>query len=340
MDRMTDSGSVGWGFESPRNHIRKAKAMYKFLFGPVPSRRLGMSLGVDLVPRKVCTLDCVYCEVGKTTKLTTERMEYVPFERVKSELTDFFNKNPDPDYITFSGSGEPTLNSRLGDVLDFIHSIKPGVPVAVLTNGTLLYRADVRKELMGADIVLPSLDAASASGFNKINRPADGLDIDTYIQGLVDFRKEYKGKIYLEIFVLPGYNLEDKELSSLKTAIRRINPDSVQLNTLDRPGTIADLRSASTEELNNIIEEWALPGVEVIASAPKRKQVQSYRKDAEQAIMEMISRRPCTLDDMAETLGMHVSEINKYLDVLQSESRIETVRQDRGIFYKPASNPE
>ncbi|HCC71557.1 MAG TPA: radical SAM protein [Bacteroidales bacterium] len=310
--------------------------MYKYLFGPVPSRRLGMSLGVDLVPKKVCSLNCVYCEVGKTTKLTTERIEYVPFKRVKDEIIHFFRNNPDPDFVTFSGSGEPTLNIRLGDVMDFIKELKPDIPIAVLTNGTLLSDRQVRKELQGADIVLPSLDAATRGVFTRINRPAPGIDIDNYIRGLIDFRKEYKGKIHLEIFVLPGYNYERNELKELRKAIIRINPDSVQLNTLDRPGTVDNLRSAGREELEEIVESWGLVNVEIIAAAPKRKEVQSYRHDAEEAIIGMIARRPCTIDDLSETLGMHVSEINKYLDVLESENKIQPVRQDRGVFYKPA----
>ncbi len=145
--------------------------MYKYIFGPVPSRRLGMSLGVDLVPHKVCSLDCVYCECGKTTKLTTDRMEYILYDKVTDELKHFIENNPAPDYITFSGSGEPTLNSRIGDVLEFIKKIKPDIPVAVLTNGTLFNDKQVRSEIMDADVVLPSLDAASQEVFEKINRP-------------------------------------------------------------------------------------------------------------------------------------------------------------------------
>lgn len=294
-----------------------------------------MSLGVDLVPRKVCTLDCVYCEVGETTLLTTRRKEYVPFNKLKDELRHFFENNPDPDYITFSGSGEPTLNIRFGEVVDYIKKLKPGLPVAVLTNGTLLSDRAVRDELKKADLVLPSLDAATEAVFSRINRPASGLDIEKYIQGLVDFRKEYEGKIFLEIFILPGYNYDDDELDELKKAIIRIKPDSVQLNTLDRPGTVSGLRAARKEELESIIEYWDLAGVEIIAAAPERKEVKSYRKDAEDAIMGMISRRPCTVDDLSDTLGMHVSEVNKYLDVLESEKRISSVRQERGVFYMP-----
>jgi len=308
--------------------------MYRYLFGPVPSRRLGMSLGVDLVPRKVCSLDCVYCEVGKTTKLTLERKEYVRFEKIKEELTKYFQENPDPDYITFSGSGEPTLNLRIGEVLQFIRQTKPFIPVAVLTNGTLLNDKQVREGIQKANVVLPSLDAATERVFKRINRPAENLSIAKYLQGLIDFRKEYKGKIWLEIFILPDYNDTENELSELKKVILTINPDSVQLNTLDRPGTIPDLRGATRDELQKIVEFWDLDHVEIIAAAPERKDLQSYRHDIEAAIMETIERRPCTSTDMAQMLGLHISEINKYLDVLESENKIETVRQIRGVFYQ------
>lgn len=308
--------------------------MYKYLFGPVPSRRLGMSLGVDLVPRKVCSLDCVYCEVGKTTKLTLDRKEYIKFDNVKKELTNYFNNNPNPDYITFSGSGEPTLNIRIGEILQFIKQNKPGIPVAVLTNGTMFYDKNVREAIKDADVVLPSLDAATEDIFRKINRPSKDLTIDKYIQGLIVFRSEFKGKIWLEIFILPDYNDSDNELIELKKVILKINPDSVQLNTLDRPGTVANLRGATKKELQRVIDFWKLDNIEIIAASSERKKIQSYRKDTETAIIETIARRPCTLDDLTKILGIHINEINKYLDVLEAENKIETVHQERGIFYQ------
>jgi len=312
--------------------------MYKYLFGPVPSRRLGMSLGVDLVPKKVCSLDCVYCEVGKTTKLTLERKEYIKVDRVKEDLTNYFNNNPDPDYITFSGSGEPTLNVFIDEILQFIKENKPNVPVAVLTNGTLLHDSNVRATLLKADLVLPSLDAATEEVFNKINRPAKGLNIDMCIQSLIDFRKEFKGIMWLEIFILPGYNDSKNELAELKKAILKIQPDSVQLNTLDRPGTVSNLRGATREELQVIVDDWALDNVVIIAAAPERKQMKTYRTDIETAIVETIVRRPCTLDDLAKILGKHVNEVNKYLDVLEADGKIETVEQERGVFYQVKEN--
>ena len=308
--------------------------MYKYLFGPVPSRRLGMSLGVDLVPKKVCSLDCVYCEVGKTTKLTLDKKEYIKFDKVKDELAHYFDNNPDPDYITFSGSGEPTLNNRIGDVLQFIKINKPEIPIAVLTNGTMLFDQEVRNAIKEADVILPSLDAATETGFQKINRPPKGLTIDKYIQGLIDFRNEFSGKMWLEIFILPNYNDNENELKELKKAILKIKPDSVQLNTLDRPGTVPNLRGATKEELQHVVNFWDLDNIEIVAAAPERKNIQSYRTDIETAIIETISRRPCTLEDLTKILGLHINEINKYLDVLDAENKIETVRQTRGVFYQ------
>ncbi len=312
--------------------------MYKYLFGPVPSRRLGMSLGVDLVPRKVCSLDCVYCEVGATTKLTIERKEYILYDKVTKELEHYFSTSPEPDYITFSGSGEPTLNSRIGDVLEFIKRKKPHIPIAVLTNGTLFHDRNVRRELLNAAVVLPSLDAALDSSFQKINKPESQLNIETYIQGLEDFRNEYTGEIWLEILIIPGYNDSKENLTSLKKAFKRINPNRIQLNTLDRPGSIADIRAASRHEMQRIIEYWNLKNVEIIAAAPERKDIKSYREDTESAILGTISRRPCTLDDLIRILGLHVNEINKYLDVLEADGKIMPMRQERGIFYQLKNN--
>jgi wyosine [tRNA(Phe)-imidazoG37] synthetase (radical SAM superfamily) len=294
-----------------------------------------MSLGVDLVPKKVCTLDCVYCEVGKTTKLTTEREEYIRYNKVIEELDWFFHSsNPDPDYITFSGSGEPTLNSRLEDILRFIKEKKPHIPIAVLTNGTLLYQKDVRKSLMEADVVLPSLDAGSDEVFRAINRPEKSLNMEEIIQGLALFREEFRGELWLELFILPGYNDYPEELLLIKKALSKIQPHKVQLNTLDRPGTVENLTRASQVELERIAAFLDGFNTEIIADPPRRQTIQSYRSDRENAIMGTLIRRPCTLEDLSRILGIHINEINKYLAVLETEEKIEAVRQERGLFYQ------
>ena len=189
---------------------------YNTLFGPVPSRRLGISLGIDLVPMKTCTLNCIYCECGKTSHLTLERKEYVSFEAVKKELTHYLAHHARPNYITFSGSGEPTLNSKIGDVIRFLKDRVPDVPVAVLTNSTLFSRKQVRSDIKHAVVVIPSLDAVTEKIFNKINRPSPRLHVDTIIDGLIRFRKEYSGKIWLEVFIIPGMNDTTAELNALK----------------------------------------------------------------------------------------------------------------------------
>ena len=308
--------------------------MYKYLFGPVPSRRLGMSLGIDLIPKKVCSLDCVYCEVGKTTKLTTNRLEYVKFDNIVAELKDFMSIQPKIDFMTFSGSGEPTLNSRIGEVLNFIKENYPDIKTAVLTNGTLLSDRNLRQELLKADVILPSLDAAGQEAFEKINRPAPGILIKDYVQGIIDLRKEYKGKIWLEVLFLKGYNDTEDELKRLKKAIEKINPDSIQLNTLDRPGTERGLIPLSKNELQHIIDFWEFNNIEIIASQLQRTKISSYRSDVESAILETIARRPCTLDDLHRFLGIHVNEINKYLGTLEKEEKITTQSLERGVFYE------
>lgn len=308
--------------------------MYKYLFGPVPSRRLGMSLGIDLVPHKVCSLNCIYCECGSTTRLTIERKEHVPYNEVIQELKQFLGNNPAPDYITFSGSGEPTLNSRIGDILKFIKRNYPGIPVAVLTNGTLLNNKQVRTEILEADLVLPSLDVASDLSFRRTNRPFHSLNIEDYINGLCEFRKEYHGKIWLEVLIIPGYNDSKQDLNLLKETFMKIQPESIQLNTLDRPGVVPGLKAAGKEELEQIANFWQLDNVEIIAAVPELKEIKSFRDDIESAILETIFRRPCTIDDLAKILGLHIDEINKYLDTLEADDKIESVQQERGLFYQ------
>lgn len=308
--------------------------MYTHLFGPVPSRRLGMSLGVDLIPHKVCTLNCVYCECGRTTDLTLERKEYVKIDEVKKELIHFFKNNPSPDYITFSGAGEPTLNSGIGTVIDFIKEKWPEIPLAVLTNGTLLKNEQLRKELLKTDVVLPSLDAALESDFLRIDRPDHDLSLQDYIAGLVNFRKEFKGHLWLEVLILPGYNDDTENLALLKKAFLKIKPDRIQINTLDRPGTMEDLRPANKLELDSIKDFWDLNNVEIISAPVSRNKIQSYRKDNETAILETIARRPCTLEDLSNILGIHINEINKYLGVLEETGKIKITRQERGVFYQ------
>ena len=307
----------------------------KCLFGPVPSRRLGISLGVDLVPHKVCTLNCVYCEVGPTTMLTTQRKEYVPIAEVISELAAYLSQKPDLDYITFSGQGEPTLNSGLGRVVSYLKDHHPAYKVALLTNGTLFWDAELRAEVSGMDLILPGLDAVSDAMFRKISRPCASLDNNLIMEGLIQLRKEFEGKIHLEVFLVPGQNDTDLELNLLKEALFKINPDLVQLNSLDRPGAESWVEPMSSKRLEHVAALFKPLKVEIIAKAISRKNIQSFQKDISQQILDTIKRRPCTDQDLCDILGLHKNELNKYLSQLLDEDMVETKHMERGLFFLP-----
>jgi wyosine [tRNA(Phe)-imidazoG37] synthetase (radical SAM superfamily) len=306
---------------------------YHHIFGPVPSRRLGISLGVDLVTHKICSLDCVYWECGKTTNLTLQRGPYVSFEAVKSELDHYWAHNEDPDYITFSGSGEPTLNQDLGQVIDYIKAEKPGVKVAVLTNSTLLNDPGVRQELCLADLVIPSLDAVSKTAFIKLNRPVKGVSVEDMIRGIQAFAREFSGKIWLEIFILPGVNDTCEELGALRQIILSIGPEMVQLNTLDRPGTVSHIRPATTGELDRVKEILNMDIVQIIARTTDKKSSGQHR-DMASAIVETIHRRPCTREDLVAILSADPDQVDTLLATLSAEGRIEARHQARGIFFQ------
>lgn len=307
---------------------------YRYLFGPVPSRRLGISLGIDLVPHKTCSFNCIYCECGQTTDLTCERREYVPTNRVIAELDDFLATAPDLDYVTFAGSGEPTLHSGIGEIISFIKDRYPRYRVAVLTNSALFTDPDVRAALMRADLVVPSLDAVSEEVFVKINRPSPGITAGQVLEGLLDFAREYTGEVWLEIFIVPGVNDTDKELRLLKDAVIAIEPDRVQVNTLDRPGAEDWVRPASPEAIERIA---AMLGgnAGAIGAAYAGRTLPPKTKDIGETILATIRRRPCTPRDLATLLGIHPTEVAKHLRVLEAEGLIEAVEEKRGVFYRP-----
>jgi wyosine [tRNA(Phe)-imidazoG37] synthetase (radical SAM superfamily) len=306
----------------------------KYLFGPVPSRRLGVSLGVDLVFHKICSLNCIYCEAGRTTNLTLKQKEYIPINDVIQELEEYLSSHPELDFITFSGQGEPTLNSGLGQAIDFIKDNYPKYKVAVISNGTLFWDKNIRNRVLRADVILPSLDAAFEATFQKINRPEQTLKIDKIAQGLIQLRKEFRGKIYLEIFLAPGINDTQEELTGLRTRIQQIKPDLIQLNTLDRPGTDRSVNALDTEAMEEIKNFFEPLPVVIIARTKSRKQIKSFNKDITQQILETIRRRPCTDQDLSEILNLHPNELNKYISTLIENKEIIPDRQARGIFFK------
>lgn len=307
---------------------------YKHLFGPVPSRRLGLSLGIDPIPYKTCSFDCVYCECGATTNLTSTRKEYIPVDEIISELDSFLSNNPTLDYITFSGSGEPTLNIGIERIITFLKKKFPQYKIAVLTNSSLFSNPEVRKELLLADVIMPSLDAVSYNISQKINRPVKGIRPVDIIQGLISFRREFPGKIWLEIFIIPGINDTDEEIEKFHAVLKKINPDLIQLNSIDRPGTENWVVPADEETLVKIKKKFEYLPVVTISNYQKREKVKSYNFKIEDAILATISRRPCTADDLSEILDIHLAELNKYLDALHEKDMIEAVKRPRGLFFR------
>jgi wyosine [tRNA(Phe)-imidazoG37] synthetase (radical SAM superfamily) len=305
----------------------------KYTFGPVPSRRLGLSLGVDVIPNKLCSLDCVYCEVGVTDKRGLARKEYLPADEILAEVKEVIAEYPNLDHITISGSGEPTLNSKIGDIIRGIKQMTK-VPVAVLTNGTLLNLPEVRRDLMDADIVSPSLDAVSADIFEKVDRPNPKLRINAVIDGIKAFRQEYQGRMWIEILFVKGMNDHDEEVFKMKQVLDEIQPEKVHLNTVIRPPAYAIAKPVGENRLKEIKKILGNRS-EIVGIFKETHKTQEHTID-EQAILALLKRRAMTVDQMTESLAMRKEEIITSLKQLTREKFIKS-RVFNGEEYYQAS---
>lgn len=305
--------------------------MSRYVFGPVPSRRLGRSLGVDLIPFKTCSYDCIYCQLGRTTCKTIDRKEWVPLTEVVAELQHRLSSNP--DYITLSGSGEPTLHCQVGELIAHIKEITD-VPVAVLTNGSLLWQEDVRQQLLGADLVIPSLDAGEDSTFRLVNRPHNAISFAQMLTGLIEFRRQFRGQYWLEVFILDGYTTIPAELSKLANCVSRIEPDRVQLNTVTRPPAEKHAVGVSRERLAELSSIFQ-PKAEVIADFRDVHRAPEFAAGREE-ILAMLRRRPCSVEDIAGGLGMHRFEVIKHIEELNAENLLDQSLIAGTLYYKVA----
>ncbi len=302
----------------------------KYIFGPVPSRRLGLSLGVDLVPHKVCSFDCVYCECGNTTLHTTKRDEYVPVDEVLRELEGFLSDPVPFHYITFSGFGEPTLNSRFGEAARWIKE-HVDAPLALLTNSSLFVLEEVRGEASSCDLVLPSLDAVTQSVFERINRPVAGIKASDIVRALRSFRREHPSvRMELEILFVKGFNDTQEELSALKSAVEYIEPHAVHLNTVDRP---------PAEDVEPVGEEFLLYAREFFGDNCVVVGMKGYAEDVAQdrlkeAIVAVVKRRPLRSSDIAKLLGEDIRRVAKFIDMLEAEGLVERVHFDGSTFWR------
>ncbi len=309
------------------------------IFGPVPSRRFGRSLGIDLIPHKTCSFDCIYCECGKTTNITVTRFKTFEPKEVISALEHFVASH-EIDAITLAGSGEPTLYEPVGELIDLIKTSFPSYPLVILTNGSLLSIPEVRSGLSRADIVAPSLDAPNERLFKKINRPHPSIKWEEMIDGLIRFRREYKGFYRLEILFLKEINDHIESIKKISEIAKAIEPDLVDLNTLCRPGTLRHLEGLSKEELEEIATFFESP-CKVIGSYAKKglkKEEGLNLQEVEDAIVEILKRRPSVVEEISDSLGISQSLAEKAIERLDNKGLIKKkVIKDRCFYFVKSS---
>lgn len=311
----------------------------RFCFGPVPSRRLGRSLGVDILPRKTCNLNCIYCELGQTKTYACERREYVPHGEICEEMNDLLRGGgPDFDTLTITASGEPTLHSSLGEILACAKRISKR-PVAVLTNGTMLWDPAVREELSAADILLPSLDAVRARTFRKVDRPALCVRHGDMVDGLSALRREYAGRIWIEVLLVKGVNDGVDDLSALIEALALIRPDRVQLNTVARPPAVSwarPLTGRELEEARDFLGRGLDVPVEVVFDTRKRL-AEGFHPLIEREILEMLARRPMQCEELEGLFSCGAEPVRAVISGLLSIGRIREEEFKDRIYYRVAA---
>lgn len=290
-------------------------------------------MGIDFIPFKTCSLDCVYCQLGHTPEKTTARKTYIPASQILPQIEKKIASGVRIDYLTFSGSGEPTLNSEIGKLIRKIKTITE-IPIAVLTNGTLLQRSEVRKALSAADLIVPSLDAVTQDVFERVNRPHPSLRVEDIISGIKKFRLEFKGLMWIEVLLVKGFNDTVEHLKKLKTVLDDIQPDKIQLNTVVRPPAEALARPLSKTEMERV-KAFLGDRCEIIANF-KRKTVDLTMKSSEDSMLAMLKRRPMTTADLAASLGLHRDIVIKQLQILIERGKIRPVQHKGHVYFEPA----
>ncbi|MEN6441314.1 MAG: radical SAM protein [Syntrophobacter sp.] len=303
-----------------------------FIFGPVPSRRLGRSLGIDVIPPKTCTFDCTYCESGPTTHLSTKRVMFADPLEVLKQLDEFFRRSPDgADAITFSSAGEPTLYLGLGELIRAIKARHPNIPLVVLTNGCLLRDAAVREDLSKADRVVPSLDAATPETFSTINRPHPSLHLPEILEGLKAFRRDFKNRFHLEIMLASGVNDTPEELAAIAREVAKIAPDRIELNTVVRPPARAGVKGLSPAAMEHAASFFPAGITDIIGTFGGRPRGDSSSGLSER-ILQTVERRPCTIPELAASLGVPENTLEAESGTLLAQKRLTMLSFDGQSF--------
>ena len=300
-----------------------------YIFGPVPSRRLGLSLGVDLIPHKTCAYDCLYCEVGRTTNKTITGSPLVPVDEILKQL-DKRLAECTPHVITLAGSGEPTLHSEIDHIISGIRELTD-TRIVILTNGSLFWDEAVRKRVLGADLIMPTLSSAVSSTFQTIHRPHSDLTLDRIVDGLRQLRIEFEGLIYLEVILLSGLNDTDEEMRALKPLIQEIQPDKIQLNTVVRPPADPCAKALDAKRLE-AIKLFLGERAEIVVDIGAEKGVMAPDTKG-QGLLEMVRRRPLRTKDMANSLGLSIDEVESMVKGLLIKGYLRRQDHSGEVFY-------
>lgn len=306
-----------------------AMRSYKYIFGPVPSRRFGRSLGIDLTPYKTCSQNCVFCQLGQTTQRTIDRSEYYPLAEIVSELKDWIRSGAQAEYITLSGSGEPTLHTGFGEVLKFIKA-NSQIPAAILTNGSLLYLPEVREAACLADVVKVTISASDQSSYEWINRPHPDLRFEQLIEGQKTLRAQYQGELWLEVFLVDGMNATPSAAKRIAGIAAEIGPDRIHLNTSIRPPAEGFAGAVPRDRLASLASYFHPPAEVITAFRGARAEPTA---SSQAAIYAMLQRRPCTADEIAAAFGLHVNEVLKHIGSLLQKKRVRVIRNRNAVYY-------
>lgn len=312
---------------------QSSKPQYKYLFGPVPSRRFGLSLGLDLLTPKTCTYNCLFCEVGRTTVLTLERREYVPCAGVLAEFDSWLAAGGKADFVTVAGAGEPTLHTGFGTILREVKK-RCNFRTALLTNGSLLHLPDVRRDACQADVVKVSLSAWDEQSYRKINKPDGGLSFDDLVRGITAFRGEFAGKLWLEVFIMAGFNDDGQSIRRIAGIAQKFHPDVVHLNTVARPPADRSAAAVSQERLQSFAGCFT-PSAVVIAGFASgiRCEVPAGESD----VVAMLARRPCTVKDIAASFSMPESSAAELVRKMIADGRLTVEMRGTQEYYLPAA---
>ncbi len=316
--------------------IKREKSQY--VFGPVNSKRLGHSLGIDVTPKKICTYDCIYCQIGKNENTKVKQIETADVDSIVFEVQKYLHKYKNLEYITFAGSGEPTLYKDIKRLIIELRETT-NIPVCLITNGSLFYKQEIREQVLRADLVIPSLDAGCDETFQKINQPNKAIEFDKMVDGLIKFSHLYKGSLWLEVFIIEGVNDNADEMGKIADIASKMKLEKLQLLTADRPVAYKEYKAVSYEKLALLAKcfegiEGRRYEVEVISSAKARNKYEDNKDINENDIIALITRHPTTLENIAFSLAADLNTVQSLLESLIEQGKVQVKEVGHESCYR------